>query len=70
MPQTWVTVLMTLTMIYDEFDVPEIEMQQVEVGWRLIADVFSDKRSDALTPFVSQFSRLKPALGDLSVMSY
>lgn len=54
----------------DELDVPEVEMREVEEGWRLIADVFSDKRPEALPPFVSQFSGLNPALGDLSVMSF
>ena len=47
----------------DGLNVPEAEMREVEEGWRLISDVFSDKCPEVLLPFVSQFSGLNPALG-------
>lgn len=46
----------------DEADGPEVEMEIEEV-WKLTSDMFPGK-------FLSQFSRLNPALGDLSLVLF
>ena len=34
-------------------EAPEAEMREIEEGWKLIGEVFSDKRPDPLPQFVS-----------------
>lgn len=45
-------------MRHDELEAPEVEMTEVEEGWKLIAYMLSNKHPNPLPQFVSQFSEL------------